>query len=125
MVHQYCALVNNYSRRNYSALVQFCLDYIDSHYKEPLSLDSLAKLCSVSHSYLSGLFHKETKMTVTDYINTTRIRQSMILLNTTLLSIHDIAAQCGFTDTNYYSRIFKKYHGVSPKEYRAQMRLNK
>lgn len=118
MVRKYCILVNNHSRRPYSPLVTTCLDYIDFHYNENLSLASLAELCSASDSYLSALFKKETGMTVTDYINQTRIRQSLILLNSSNLAIGEIAAQCGFSDTNYFSRIFKKLQGQSPKQYR-------
>lgn len=122
MIRKYCLLVKNYSRRAYSALVQASLDYIDFHYSEELSLDTLAKMRSVSNSYLSALFKKEVQMTVTDYINSTRIRQSLILLNTTALSIQDIAYQCGFTDSNYFTRIFKKFQGKSPKLYREEIR---
>lgn len=78
-------------------------------------------MCSVTGSYLSTLFKKETGVTITDYINTTRIRQSLILLNSTNLSISEIAARCGFVDANYYSRIFKKFQGKTPKHYRESV----
>lgn len=122
MVRKYCMLVQNFSRRSYSALVQTCMDYIDFHYGEELSLDSMAKMCSVSNSYLSALFKKEVKMTLTDYLNSTRIRQSLILLNSTADSIQDIATLCGFSTANYFARIFKKYQGQAPKEYRESIR---
>ncbi len=122
MVRRYCLLVKNYSRQDYSSLVQTCLDYIDFHYAEDLSLDLLAKLCSVSNTYLSSLFKKEAGMTLTDYINSTRIRQSLILLNTTSLSIQEISSKCGFADSNYFTRTFKKFQGQSPKGYREAIR---
>ncbi|MGN0348295.1 MAG: helix-turn-helix transcriptional regulator [Roseburia sp.] len=122
MIRKYCLLVQNYSRRPYSSLVRNCLDYIDFHYENKLSLNSLASMCSVSSSYLSSLFKKEVNMTLTDYINTTRIRQSLILLNSTSLSIQEIAAQCGFSDSNYFTRIFKRFQGLSPKNYRDVIR---
>ncbi len=121
MIRKYCMLVNNYSRRGCSSLVQTCLDYIDFHYSLDLSLNTLAAMCSVTGSYLSTLFKKETGVTITDYINTTRIRQSLILLNSTNLSISEIAARCGFVDANYYSRIFKKFQGKTPKHYRESV----
>lgn len=122
MVRKYCLLVKNYSRKNYSSLIQTCLDYIDFHYMEDLSLDLMAKLCSVTNTYLSSLFKKEVSMTLTDYINGTRIRQSLVLLNTTSLSIQEIALQCGFSDSNYFTRTFKKFQGQSPKGYRETIR---
>lgn len=121
MIRKYCLLVNNYSRKGYSSLVQMSLDHIDSHYAQELSLDNLSKLCSVTNSYLSSLFKKETGMTITDYINTTRIRQALFLLNTTHLSIQDIALQCGYQDANYFTRTFKRYQKLSPKEYRKKI----
>lgn len=117
MLHKYCILVNNYSRRSYSSLVQTCMDYIDFHYNMELSLGSLAKLCSVSGGYLSALFKKEVGVTITNYINSTRIHQALILLNTTKLPISEIASRCGFSDANYFTRTFKKLQGQTPKQY--------
>ncbi|MGN0297873.1 MAG: helix-turn-helix transcriptional regulator [Lachnospiraceae bacterium] len=121
MIRKYCMLVKNYSRKNNSQLVQFCLDYIDSHYVQELSLASLAEECNVTNSYLSALFKKETGITITDYINQTRIHQSLILLNTTHSSMSMIANQVGYQDANYYSRVFKKILGISPKDYRKKI----
>ena len=124
MVRKYCMLVNNYSRRAYSPLVQTCMDYVDFHYYADLSLSSLAGLCSVSSSYLSALFKKETGMTVTDYIHYTRIRQALFLLNASGLSVGEIASRCGFSDANYFTRTFKKLQGKTPKSYRRDMGIN-
>lgn len=121
MIRKYCILVNNYSRRSCSPLIQECLDYIDFQYSTDVSLSSLAKMLSVSEGHLSTLFKKETGSTITDYVNSTRIRQALILLNTSTLSIGEIAARCGFLDANYFSRIFKKQLGLSPREYRASI----
>lgn len=122
MIRKYCMLVKNYSRKAYSSLVQTCMNYTDFHYMEELSLAELAEICSVSNSYLSALFKKEVGMTLTDYINSTRIRQSLTLLNTTNFSIQEIASRCGFSDSNYYARTFKKFQGMSPKGYREYIR---
>lgn len=122
MVRKYCILVQNYARKNYSPLVQRCMNTIDFSYSAEISLAWLAKQCGVSDSYLSTSFRKETGMTVTDCINKTRIRQALILLNTSELSIGDIASRCGFPDANYFSRVFRKQQGLSPKQYRDRIR---
>ncbi len=122
MVRKYCILVQNYARKNYSPLVQRCMNTIDFYYSSEISLSWLAAQCGVSDSYLSTSFRKETGMTVTDCINTTRIRQALILLNTSELSIGDIASRCGFPDANYFSRVFRKLQGLSPKQYRDRIR---
>ncbi len=124
LIHKYCMLVNNYSRRAYSPLVQTCLDYVDFHYNADLSLSSLAAMCSVSSAYLSALFKKEMGMTITDHINFTRIQQSLFLLNASSLSIGEIASRCGFSDANYFTRTFKKLQGKTPKSYRREMGIN-
>lgn len=120
LVRKYCMLVKNYSRRGHSQLIQFCLDYIDFHYTEALSLSTLAKKYSVTPNYLSSLFKREKNMTLTDYIHHTRIHQALILLNTTCLPIQTIANQCGYQDTNYFTRVFKKLQGITPKDYQKK-----
>ena len=122
MVRKYCILVQNYARKNYSPLVQRCMNTIDFYYSSELSLSWLAKKCGVSESYLSTSFRKETGMTVTDCINKTRIRQALILLNTSELSIGEVASHCGFPDANYFSRVFRKHQNISPRQYRDQIR---
>ncbi len=125
MVRKYCILVQNYARKNYSPLVQRCMNTIDFYYSSELSLSWLAKECGVSESYLSTSFRKETGMTVTDCINKTRIRQALILLNTSDLSIGEVASRCGFPDANYFSRVFRKHQGISPKQYRDRIRKSR
>lgn len=121
MLRRYCLLVQNFSRRSHSRLIRSCMDTVDFHYSEDLSLASLARDNCVSSSYLSALFKKETGMTLTDYIHTTRIRQALLLLNSSSLSIGVIAARCGFPDSNYFTRTFKKYQGITPKAYRESI----
>lgn len=125
MIHRYCNLVKNYSLRNYSSLIQKTVNHIDFYYARQISLKSLAEEFCVSPSYLSGLFRKEVGITLTDYIRKIRIERSLILLNTSVLSIQEIAEQVGFLDVNYFTRTFKKYHGISPKKYRESIQPHK
>ena len=122
MIRKYCLLVRNHSHGKNSPLICFCLDYIDFHYAEALSLSVLAEKCGVSDSYLSSLFRKEMNMTLTDYILQTRIAHAIYLLNTTQMSIQTIASQCGFDDGNYFTRIFKRTQGQSPRQYRKSIK---
>ncbi len=121
MVRKYCLLVKNYSRRPYSALVSTCMNTIDFYYSSDISLASLSVLCSVSKSHLAAAFKKETGMTVTDYINQTRIKQSLIFLNTSSMSVSEIATRCGFSDANYFSRTFRRLQGQTPSQYRKSL----
>ena len=121
MIRHYCLLVQTYSREHYSSIVRDLLNYIDFHYMEPLSLEGLSDKYSVNKNYLSTRFHKEVGMTVTDYINLTRVRRSLTLLSSTTLSMPEIAEQCGFSDANYFTRRFRMIHGITPSEYRKSL----
>ena len=91
---------------------------IDTDLTADLSLYSLAKHLNVNASYLSSLFKKETGSTLTDYVNRKKVRHAAHLLHTTNVQIQAVAQYCGISDVNYFIRIFKKYMGKTPKEYR-------
>jgi AraC-like DNA-binding protein len=61
-------------------------------------------------------------MTLTDYINTKRLQRAVSLLRSSGNSIQEVAEQCGFLDMNYFSRLFKRYYGISPREFRKDQR---
>ena len=121
MIRHSCLLVQRHSLERYSGAVRSCLNYIDFHYMEPLNLEGLAARFAINKNYLSSRFHKEVGMTVTDYINRTRIRRAEGMLGKTALPMQAVAEQCGFSDANYFTRIFKKINGVSPNEYRKSL----
>ena len=102
----------------YSGAVRSCLNYIDFHYMEPLNLEGLAARFSINKNYLSSRFHREVGVTVTEYINRTRVRRAEELLDKTALPMQDIAEKCGFSDANYFTRTFRKINGMPPNEYR-------
>jgi YesN/AraC family two-component response regulator len=110
--------------KNYSQIVQQCITYTDFHYAEPLTLAFFAERCHVTKSYLSSLFKKETGGNLTDYIHSVRISHSLFLLNSTQMPIHIVAANCGYNDINYFIKLFKRLNGISPKQYRIQLRNN-
>lgn len=122
MIRHYCLLVQRHSLERYSSAVRNSLNYIDFHYMEPLNLEGLAARFAINKNYLSSRFHKEVGVTVTEYINSIRVRRSEELLGKTALSMQSVAEQCGFSDANYFTRIFKKINGVSPNEYRKSLK---
>ncbi len=118
MFRSYCRLVRKHSMKDYSPPVARTVILIDSDLASDLSLSALARAQGVSPSYLSALFRRETGQTLTDYVNSKRVKLAMQLLKTTSLQVQTIAQHCGIFDIHYFSRIFKKYAGKSPKEYR-------
>ena len=120
MFRSYCRLVKNHSTKKYSPLVQKIITFVDYDLTANLSLNSLAGMLNVNASYLSSRFKKETGETLTDYVNNKRITQAKRLLKTTNLQIQTVAQYCGILDLHYFSKLFKKYTGLTPKEYREK-----
>ena len=97
------------------------MDYIRSNCLRRITLEEIAGEVYLSKSYLSSIFKQETGMSITDYINQARVNHSKKLLTTTAMPLIDIANECCFGDQSYFSRVFKKYQGVSPKKYRDDL----
>ena len=105
----------------FSKVIKEVVSYIDFHYAEDLNLSFFAEMFHISRNYLSGLYKKETGMTLTDYIHQVRSRRAITLINSSSLSITTIAVSCGYNDINYFTRMFKKIYGVSPTQYRLSV----
>lgn len=118
MFRSYCKLVQKHSIKNYSPPVQKALVCIDANLSNDLSLSALSTLQNISSGYLSALFKKEVGKNVTEYINEKRIDLAKKLLTSTKLQIQTVASHCGILDVHYFSKLFKKYTGKTPKEYR-------
>ena len=102
-----------------SRLIRKAAEYIDAHYRENLTLNSLARLSNLTPNYFSSLFSKVSGIKLWDYINSRRIEAAVQLLkNDDNLNIIEIAAQCGFNNTANFNKAFKKTLGTTPTEYR-------
>jgi signal transduction histidine kinase/AraC-like DNA-binding protein len=99
-------------------LARISMVYIHEHYREPIARKDLADNARVSQEYLSTCFHHETGITLTDYIERYRIKQSKRLLETTDQPVTRIAMDVGYNDSGYFGRIFRREVGVSPLAYR-------
>lgn len=122
MIRKYCLLVQNYSMRGYSPVIQKVANHINLNLSQDLSLKTLAKEYAVSASYLSTIFKKEMGLTITDYVNQQRMRRAIVLLNSTNMQIQDIASECGIYDASYFRKLFKKYIGKTPTEYLKEIK---
>ncbi len=99
--------------------------YIDAHFKETITLDKLSQHAHVNKYYLTHLFTKDYGMSPITYIASKRVEECKNLLENTDLSMGDIASIVGFSSQSYFSQMFKKMTGVSPAQYRAQMKENR
>lgn len=102
------------------ALFEAIRDYIESHYAEPLSRESVAHAFYISPNYLSHLFNKSGTLGFNEYLNYTRLEKAKTLLKGYDLKVKEVAHACGFTDSNYFCRLFRKNTDRSPSEYRRQ-----
>lgn len=95
------------------------LDYIDQNYtEESLSLSSVACAVGVSANYLSSIFSQNMQKTITEYITEKRMEKAKRLLRNTDQSSGKIALEVGYKDPHYFSFVFRKSQGCSPREYR-------
>ncbi len=120
MLRSYCRLVRQHSGEQYSPPVQRVIAYIETNLAGSLSLRSLAEAQNLSAGYLSALFRRETGKTLTEYVSQRRMENGARLLRSTSLQVQTVAQHCGIPDVNYFSKLFKKHKGVTPKQYRQQ-----
>lgn len=96
-------------------------NYIDSHYSENITLDFLADLTYMNKFHLVHSFTKQLGISPINYVITKRIDESKSLLKTTNYSIRDISSIVGFSNSSYFSQMFKKMTGESPKIFRLKL----
>lgn len=96
--------------------------YIDNHFKEDLTLDHLAKLAHLNKYYLSHSFRREFGTSPINYLISRRVDESRFLLRKTDHSLSLIAEILGFSSLSYFSQCFRRVEGISPTEYRKQIR---
>ena len=98
------------------------ISYIEANYQHSITIPDLAKKASMSEITLYRMFKKAFNMSPVNYIISVRIAKAQEMLNSGKLSISEIAWNTGFTDSNYFSRAFKKFTGASPRLYRKQQK---
>jgi len=108
----------DFEQVKHSDVIYKVMGYIKNNYAQKLSLEDIARQVYLSRSYLSSLFKKETGYSLFAYINHVRIEKSKLYLLDHSISLVDIAALCGFEDQSYFTKVFKKATGLSPKRYR-------
>lgn len=92
--------------------------FLDEHYSEKLSLESVASHFFIDKHYLARLFKEQYGVTLVTYLQQVRITHAKRMLRFTDKSIEEIGLECGIGELNYFSRVFKKLEGVSPSKFR-------
>ena len=103
-----------------SQLITAVSNYIQHHISEPVTTKAIAQSLYISRPHLSARFHKETGITLSDYILKEKTEEAKRLLRYTDKSLTAISAYLGFSSQSHFSRTFRKYAGITPGEYRAK-----
>ncbi|MGI5990519.1 MAG: helix-turn-helix domain-containing protein [Lachnospiraceae bacterium] len=120
MIREFSEMAAHARSLSCSRPIKKVISYMELHPSAPLDREKLAAESGLGVSRLSHRFKEETGKTMTEYLTSIRCRIAMDLLTGTDLSIQEISAHVGYDDANYFSRIFRKETGSSPKEARSR-----
>jgi AraC-like DNA-binding protein len=98
--------------------IALALEFMKNNLGEPITRDEVARACNMSSGYFSKIFHQKTGFTFTDLLNKFRVEKACTLFDETGLNINQVAMECGFGDQSYFSKVFRRYQGSTPKGYR-------
>ncbi len=101
--------------------IKSVLEYIEQNYGSALTLDSLAAVAGMNPKYFCRVFHSLTHQSPMEYVNYYRIEQAAWQLDNPRNTITAVGLECGFAESSYFTKVFKKFKGVTPKEYRRNI----
>ena len=114
--HHYTRISNDATR---SKTFKPLLEFIKENYMKQITLVEMAQISNMSASHFSLTFHEFFGQTPIDFLNSYRVEHACMLLSNSELSITEVAYQCGFNDSSYFVKVFKKYKNITPKRYRS------
>lgn len=114
------ALLDKRNSKN-KKVIERVTAYLNDHYSEPLSLQRLSEVVFLSPNYICSMYKEETGQNISDYLMMLRIEKAKALLQDETIKIYEIADRVGYSDSRYFSKLFKKYTGTSLSEYRDRM----
>lgn len=117
-----CVSTESVADANARSKIQMAIGYIQEHFAENLTINVLAEHYGMSPNYFSSMFKKEMSRSAVNYITELRINQARELLYHSELSVVDISKKVGYEDSQYFFRVFKKYLGMTPLQYREESR---
>ena len=117
-----CVSTESVADANARSKIQMAIGYIQEHVAENLTVNVLAEHYGMSPNYFSSMFKKEMSRSAVNYITELRINQARELLYHSELSVVDISKKVGYEDSQYFFRVFKKYLGMTPLQYREESR---
>ena len=113
---------NDANIENCAYVIQDIEKYIEENLDKKLSLTDIAESIHMNKSYISRMFKEKAGENLFDYINKRKIEKAKQLIKNNELRMYEVALNVGMEDTAYFSRVFKKYEGISPSEYQKELR---
>lgn len=111
-------IIQNYHLKINNDAMKRITAYLQDHYSEPITLNDIAKKFNFSYYYLSSYFSAHSDEGFSEYLNRVRIEKSLELLRNKSIPISEISALVGYSDHSYFCKVFKKFTGHTPSEYR-------
>jgi len=102
-----------------SELIERVTQYTVNHLHQDIGVDDLANIAGYSRFHFARIFKKLYGAPPSVFLNYMRMQRAVRLLQTELLTVNEIADRCGFADTSYFCRVFRKEFNVSPEEFRS------
>lgn len=115
-----CARYQLFLGSGKSQPIWLAITYIQEHYTENITLEELSRVADRNPQYISAVFSKTCGMSLKEYITSLRVEAAKQLLRSTSIPIGEVALNTGYSDAKYFSRIFQKATGKSPREYRNE-----
>ena len=98
------------------------VEHLRCHYTEPLSLDELSRKLNYTPQYISSLFHKDTGMSLQEFLQRMRVEEACRLIEQGEQQMVRIAQKVGYGDVKHFARVFRRIKGVSPREFRSEIK---
>ena len=106
-----------------NALILRVINYVRNHYNEEITLTDMADMIEITPEYLSRLFNQEMKINFNSFVKNFRISMAKRLLMNTNYQIAEVAEKTGFHDSKYFNKVFKSVCGLTPSEYKKEMKI--
>lgn len=116
-----CRNIRKKPEEETESLVGKAKQFIDANFGKDISLEDVSRVVDISPYYFSKVFKEEAGMNFIEYLTKVRMENAKKLLRNPELSVKEICIRSGYGDPNYFSRIFKKYEGVTPSEFREHL----
>lgn len=123
VLYTFAERVLQVKNERYSQTVTACKNYIFNHLYEEINHDDLATTIGLTPNYVSTLFKKEVGITISEYIQQVKINEAKKLIEYSNTPISEICSLLNFTDQSYFTKVFKKHTGITPKQYREKHHL--